>query len=371
MNEHTPANRPAETDPNEELVSQRPAQPAVNVVRALHPLSLVALAIGGFSLIVGLYLAYAVDTGKGKLKLAIRQNESSLQEIANRIEEEIAVNRATIERLRRTQESLQEAVTGLQDRASDARALSVLAEAEHLLRIASFRIRLARDRDGALAALAMAEAELREIADPGIVEVRERVIAQSNALREVAMPDLPGVTLTLGNLAARVDRLPLESGPSRVVREREQPPVAAPAPPGDWRSVALSVWDDMKRLVVVRRADEKPVPLLAPEEEYFLRENLRLKLEGARLAALAGEATIYKDSLAAARAWLNTYFSRTSQASRDALAEIDKLAALDIRPRLPDLSDTVAALRSARDARERALMQGAKSRRPAAAGERP
>jgi uroporphyrin-3 C-methyltransferase len=89
------------------------------------------------------------------------------------------------------------------------------------------------------------------------------------------------------------------------------------------------------------------MPLLAPEQQYFLRENIRLQLLAARLALLRGDRQIYRDSLQQARDWLLHHFDINQQATRWMLDELEQLADIDPRPDLPDISGSMRSLATA------------------------
>jgi uroporphyrin-3 C-methyltransferase len=95
------------------------------------------------------------------------------------------------------------------------------------------------------------------------------------------------------------------------------------------------------------------VPLLTPEHAFFLRENLKLRLLGARLALLSREQAPYKTDLAAAREWLTRYYDTREKSVANALATLRNLQSADISVEMPDISSTVDMVRNLRLARER------------------
>ena len=87
-----------------------------------------------------------------------------------------------------------------------------LAEVKYLLLIASQRLALARDAATAQAILQSADARLVEIADPALIPVRERLIADINRLKAARSTDYAGLALMLADLSSRADELPLNPG---------------------------------------------------------------------------------------------------------------------------------------------------------------
>jgi uroporphyrin-3 C-methyltransferase len=105
-------------------------------------------------------------------------------------------------------------------------------------------------------------------------------------------------------------------------------------------------WEGFRSLVVVRRHDG-PVPtFLPPDEAYSIGQTLQLQIETARLALLRGDAQSYRGSLEAARQLLAARYDPTDSSVAAAVAGLERLAAIDLRPALPDLSRSLRALRA-------------------------
>nr|NIR27959.1 hypothetical protein [Gammaproteobacteria bacterium] len=123
--------------------------------------------------------------------------------------------------------------------------------------------------------------------------------------------------------------------------------------------------------VVVRRTDQPVAPLLPPESEFFLYQNLRLQLESSRLALLHGEPEAYRDHLHTARDWVKSYFDTEAAPTRAMLNKIGELAALEIRPELPDISGSLHALQRVAGSNAQAEAQGRQSAEPSSPAEAP
>ncbi|MGH6885229.1 MAG: uroporphyrinogen-III C-methyltransferase [Geminicoccales bacterium] len=215
-------------------------------------------------------------------------------------------------------------------------------EIEQYLRMANRAAQLARDPVMALAALRIADDRLRALDDPAYTPVREQVGTEIDALEALPQIDVEGIALRLGRLASRVDELPLAVRDEDTVMAAGDEPVEEP---GFWSRTWAAVRGALKSLVSVRRTDEDAAPMLAPEQEYFLRENLRLQLETARLALLRGDEANFTASLRQAREWLESYFETDRTRIVRVTERLEKLAELKLQPELPDLSGSLAALR--------------------------
>lgn len=241
-------------------------------------------------------------------------------------------------------DALRASLEALRARLGQSRRDWAEAEVEYLLIVANRRLQLEKDVGTALAALEAADAGLLRQGDPAFLPVREEVSREIQALRGVPRVDIAGTAMELASLAASVDQLPLAGGGVSVPAAEAAAPASEPAP-RDWKAMAAALWHEIKGLVTIRRAEREAMPLLAPNERFFLRENLRLKLETARLALLGHKAAVYRSTLEEAAAWLNTYFDDHAQPVLGARQTLERLAGLDIDPKLPDISASLRTLR--------------------------
>jgi uroporphyrin-III C-methyltransferase len=123
----------------------------------------------------------------------------------------------------------------------------------------------------------------------------------------------------------------------------------------------------MKQLIRVEVADRPAAPLVPPAQQYFLRENLRLRLVSARLALLAREDVGFRSDLTAADAWIKQYFDLRAKPVQAVQATLRQLSATPLGAEAPDLARTLEAVRVLRAAQERQPPQ----RAPAAGDKRP
>lgn len=168
-----------------------------------------------------------------------------------------------------------------------------------------------------------------------------RVAQEMEALRGAPRLDIQGIAFRLGGLTERVKVMPLRT-PWEHDAESGSP--AAEEQSGIDRAAA-AVRGALSGMVSIRRSDEPVTPLLAPDEVYFLRRNLELQLQVARLAVLQRDVANYQESLRQARGWLNEYFDTDDPSVTSALQTVTELEGLEVDPRLPDISGSLALLR--------------------------
>ena len=225
----------------------------------------------------------------------------------------------------------------------------LLTESEQLLVIANHRLQMARDVRSALAALRAADQQLRLVINPNMLPVRKELVREIGLLDALEKLDVNGIALRLGTLAEGVERLPLALEArwpkDKTSAAKDKQADAKPETDSGWRAALRSVWRDLQNLVRLRTDIETQKPLLPPEQQYFLRENLRLMLYGAQNALLQGSIATYQQNVKAAGRWVREYYDVNTQVVATTLAELDKLAAMKLAAELPDISASLETLR--------------------------
>ncbi len=317
-----------------------PARPArAGVLFAVLAL-LVALAAGGGAV----YLWQQQRDATQALHLVqveVEQLQTQQRDRDSKLSSELAT-------LRAQQKTHQEALDTLIARQNNTHTRSsrewILREAEYLMEIANQRLQLDRDVGSAIAALTAANDQLREIADPALLAVRRQLANELSALRSVPAPDREGMVLELISYAQRIDQLPLANAVPKT-SSTSTPSNASTPETRDWRVALDAAWQALKRLVVVRRDTQVVQPMLAPEQEYFLRQNLRLQLESARVALMRDDAAGFKASLDSAASWLNQYFDTKDKSVSSAIDALHDMSQQNIHPTLPDIDESLRLLR--------------------------
>jgi uncharacterized protein HemX len=236
--------------------------------------------------------------------------------------------------------NIEDSIASLQGLSTGARNTLLLAEAEYYMQIANAQLQLAGNPDLAALALGMADDRIVQLADPALTEVRGALSDELALLEGMEKPDVEGVTLTLASLSRVVETLPLKRMQELEADDSTVDPEA---------SSASRAWSSVKGafagLVKVRKTDDTGQALLAPDAEYFLRSNLALQMQAARLALLRGERSIFEQSLDDADAWIERYFDLEDAqvvSARQTIAEI-RGGLFAIEP--PDISESLRLLR--------------------------
>ena len=218
-----------------------------------------------------------------------------------------------------------------------------LAEAEHLLRLASLRLSALQDITSAQALVQGADEILREQNDPGSFAAREQLAKTLAALRSTEQPDRTGLFLQLGALREQVVQLS-ELAPE--YKDRGESLLGLTAD-GDGASRWAQWWDEISRYVRIDfNADENVRPLLAGQSLVQVRLALSLALEQAQWAALNGQAPVYTQALAEARDVLKNNFNQDNPQSKIMLERVGELSKLPVTVVTPDLTQTLSSVQA-------------------------
>ena len=310
----------------------------------------------------------SLDTGAQVIeaRTLARQAQEASRELSLRLAS--AETRLSEVSLQRSQ--LEELMRSL----SRSRDDNLVVEMEAGLRLAQQQAQLTGSAEPLLAALKSAEQRLVRAGQPRLSPVQRAIVKDSERIKSAALTDVPALLLRLDELVRLTDDLPV----ANAVLVADQPAALAPADSGAlapkspnaitpaapvsnswWRFVdgqALQEWsaralaglrEEAKSLLRVSRIDRPEAALLAPEQAYFLRENLKLRLLNARLALLSRQTEAARSDLSSAQTSLQRYFDASSRKTQAALAALQQ-AQVQLRTgELPRLDETLAALATA------------------------
>lgn len=225
-----------------------------------------------------------------------------------------------------------------------------LVEAEQAISLAVQQLQVAGNVPAARSALQLADERLARSDRPQALALRRAVGKDLERLRALPAADLAGFSLQLETVLQAVDRLPLamDARPAAAVAATPE------GEPGIWWQVPLrNFWRELRQMVRIQRFDGTEPGLLAPEQAFFLRENLKLRLLNGRLALLSREPAILRSELGQAEAWLRRHFDLRDPGVQAALASLQQVAGAGTMAELPRLEGTLAALAELRQGKGR------------------
>ncbi len=301
----------------------------------------------------------SVDDRAAETARSLEGLESRVDELGQRdpgIDEAVGALRRDIDERIRVLESLparistlESSVASLAGVSEGARDAWVLAEAEYYMQIANAQLQLASNPHLAALALKMADERIVQLANPALTEVRRALSDELAALEVMEKPDIEGATLMLASLAHVVESLPL-AGSAEAEEEEAgiDPELSGPA--RAWAAVKNA----MGGLVRVTPPDRARLAQLSPDAEFFLRNNIALQLQAARLALLRGEQTVFEQTLDDTSALLHEYFDLGSTQVAGALETIAEIRGHVFTTDAPDISGSLQLLRQYRTLNENA-----------------
>lgn len=216
-----------------------------------------------------------------------------------------------------------------------------LAEAEHLLRMASLRLSALHDTNSAGFLLQAADHILMEQNDPAAFAAREQLAHSITALRSGGSLDRTGLFVKLGALYQQANQL-TDLAPE-FMSIQGQPSMAK----ADGAGRLAQWWESISRYVRIDfNASEQVQPLLAGQSLTQVRLALGLALEQAQWAALNGAEAVYQQALQQALDIVDAHFSTKDAKVGHLRAQISELHEQKVRQELPDLNTALMTLQA-------------------------
>ena len=295
-----------------------------------------------------------------------RQAELTARETAGKL----ALMEARVAETSMQRSQLEELIQSL----ARSRDENVLADVDAALRVALQQSAITGSAEPLLLTLKQADERLARLNQPRLERVRRALAQDLERTRIAGVTDITVLTIRLDEVIRQVDELPLLSAPERRSTARSAELAAAGGAAGTaamvataasapasaasgaglagligqrWALFGASFWQEVKGLVRVTRIDQPEAMLVAPEQAFFLRENLKLRLLNARLALLSRQFETAQSDLRDAQLALDKYFDRNSRrvvAASELLRNVTGQARLVSVPR-PDA--TLAAIATA------------------------
>jgi len=188
----------------------------------------------------------------------------------------------------------------------------LLHETEYLIRIAARTLWLEHDTSAAIGLLKDADARLTELNDPAFLPVRKTIHQDIKSLELMPTLETDDVVLALMALSKQVSQLPLaidDLGEEKV----DEADLALSDDINDWQTNLAKTWQKfLNDFIRVRQRKGTIEPLISPEQQENLKQNLNLKIQLALWAASERKGDIYQKTLVDIQQWLNEFFDMES-----------------------------------------------------------
>jgi uroporphyrin-III C-methyltransferase len=360
-----------------------PAAPAASAAPEARPapaaaavLSRTGVLLAGLLLVVlgvvALLVAWKADQRVGTLEqeLVRRQQDSANQAtearmLAKQASEgvreagaKVALLEARLAEVAIQRTQLEDLIQSL----SRSRDENLLVDIEAAIRMAQQQGAITGSAEPLVLVLRQSDERLARYNQPRLEGVRRAIARDLDRVKSVGVTDIATLTIKRDEAIRTVDELPLlataearkEAVAAATAAASAARAASAPAAPNAWpwprswseawRGVADRVWSEVRALVRVTRIDHPDAVLLAPEQAFFLRENLKLRLLNARLALLSRQFGTAQADLSMAQTMIERYFDRSSRRTTTAAELLRQVAAQARQITLPRPDDTLAAL---------------------------
>ena len=255
---------------------------------------------------------------------------------------------------------------------SRSRDENVLADVEAGLRVAMQQAALTGSTDPIVSILKQSDERLARYNNPRLERIRRAIARDLDRVRSASAVDVPSLTIRLDEAVRLVDDLPLITTPERATaagraaasaasaaahaaatRAANTASAAASGPAWAaslqhaWEGFSVPFFTELKQAVRVTSIEHPEAALMTPDQSFFLRENVKLRLLNARLSILSRQFDLAQADLQQAQTGLDRYFDHSSRrvvAVSDLLRQVSAQARQVSFPR-PD--DTLAAISAA------------------------
>lgn len=334
-------------------------KPSVWPARAAIVIALAALGLSGYLFMQQqtlhsdtVRLSAEVDTRLANNAAEVARTVSNVSEQSSSVHQQLGQLKEQTAASQRNVETLHERITQSIQQVQAQQTISdkdwLLAEAEYLLRLANQRILMEQNATGALALLRSADEVLLKADDVALYPVREALSKDISALESVPRIDAEGVFLRLSGLSSQVPNLRMTPITDRYslpdLMDDFTPETVRETWGAGAREALSGAMQKLEQMVVIQHRDEPIQPLLSPEQNYYLQQNLHLMFEQAQHALLQRRQAAYENSLEKASNWVTSYFQASDATTLALLEGINALKQVQVAADVPSINGSLTAL---------------------------
>ncbi|MGF1803302.1 uroporphyrinogen-III C-methyltransferase [Vibrio gigantis] len=256
-----------------------------------------------------------------------------------------------VEKTQVVQSQQQKSIQSLQLAVADVKGRRpndwLLAEADYLVKLAGRKLFLEHDAVSATKLMESADQRIAALNDPSLVSLRQSMTNDITKLRTIPLIDRDGLVLRITSLQQQVDTLPLANAilPEAAAVEKK----AVSQDINDWQNnLMTSMKDFSENFITFRSRDGEVIPLLSPEQHFYLRENIKGKLETAIRAVYKEQGEVYSTALNTASEWSKAYLNQDNNSVIEFEKAIKQLSEQNISVKYPvklesqnELSDVI------------------------------
>ncbi|MBE8554815.1 MULTISPECIES: uroporphyrinogen-III C-methyltransferase [Vibrio] len=286
------------------------------------------------------------------LQVELKNTQSAVNKDLQTIKQETIQEAShAVEKTQVVQSQQQKSIQSLQLAVADVKGRRpndwLLAEADYLVKLAGRKLFLEHDAVSATKLMESADQRIAALNDPSLVSLRQSMTNDITKLRTIPLIDRDGLVLRITSLQQQVDHLPLANAilPEAAVVKKK----AVSGDINDWQNnLMTSMKDFSENFITFRSRDGEVIPLLSPEQHFYLRENIKGKLETAIRAVYKEQGDVYNAALKTANEWSTAYLNQDNQSVIEFEKAIKQLSEQNISVKYPvklesqnELSDVI------------------------------
>ncbi|EIZ1173726.1 uroporphyrinogen-III C-methyltransferase [Vibrio vulnificus] len=273
------------------------------------------------------------------LQNQLQQTQSAMSNELNQVKQE-TVAKATevthkaevvLAQQQKSIESLQLAMADVKGRRPND---WLLAEADYLVKLAGRKLFLEHDVVSATSLMESADQRIAALNDPSLMPLRKAMAKDITDLKTIPLIDRDGLVLRLTALQQQVDQLPLANAILPEAKTGEKQQVSDDI--NNWQNnLMASLKAFSENFITFRTRDGNVIPLLSPEQHFYLKENIKAKIETAIKAVYQEQGEVYTTSLTTAEAWSQAFFNQDNNTVKEFTQSLKQLSEQKIQVQYP------------------------------------
>ncbi|MEN5018667.1 uroporphyrinogen-III C-methyltransferase [Erwinia sp. Eh17-17] len=320
----------------------------------------IALAVGAGLYMYGKHQAQQQAAASQALAAQLADLQQSAVSDNQSLVKQLAAQTSALDTSRQQQAAMSQQLDELKHKVaaisgSDAQTW-MLAQADYLVKMAGRKLWSDQDVTTAAALLKSADASLADMNDPSLIDARRALTQDISTLSALSQVDYDGVILKLNQLSNDVDNLRLANNDSDS-EPMDSDSGELSSSLREWRQNLVKSWHNfMDDFITIRRRDATAEPLMAPDQDIYLRENIRSRLLIAAQAVPRHQDEIYKQSIDTVSAWTRAWFDSNDANTKAFLNQLDDLSQQSVSMDVPEALQSQPLLDKLMETRVRNLL---------------
>lgn len=314
-----------------------PINPVVQSSKQAKRALLVSLIAGVLALLA---IAFALFAWQALHKTDLKQIQSNQLKLKTDIKQLHANLNFQKTELASTQRQL----THLIRLANNTQRQRTLGAVAYLLHRANLHLELGKNANAAINLLTFAKQRIVKTDDASLIPLANAIDKDIAALKTSTSFNVVAVVLKINQINRAIQSMsatPDKPSAPKITSAQQAQEASLP-----WKKRFLHSLAGLKQLVIIRHQSQPAMPLLSPQQQLFLKENLQLKLFQAQWSALHQKKSLYQQSLITAYHWLGGFY-KDKAAVAAIKTQIKQLQKINVDPALPTINNALNALNQA------------------------